>query len=89
MAQGNGRDHHIKGYTMFMAGGGIKSGYSHGETDELGYHSVKDIVPVRNLHATMLHQLGLDHHKFSTKFQGLDTKLTGVKHAHIVKDIIT
>ena len=66
----------------------MKSGFSHGATDELGYHSVNDIVPVRNLHATMLHQLGLDHHKLSIKFQGLDTRLTGVKPAKIVRQII-
>lgn len=89
MAQGSGRDHHIKGYSMFMAGGGVKGGITHGETDDLGYNSVKDIVPVRDLHATMLHQLGLDHHKFSTKFQGLDTRLTGVKPAQVVKKILS
>ena len=89
MAQGSGRDHHIQGYSMFMAGGGVKGGISHGGTDDLGYHAVDDVVPVRDLHATMLHQLGLDHHMLSTKFQGLDTKLTGVKPAKVVKKILS
>jgi hypothetical protein len=86
---GAGRDHHIKGFSMWMAGGGIKPGYSHGATDELGYHAVEDIVHVRDLHATMLHQLGIDHRRFSYKFQGLDMKLTGVEPASVVEQILT
>lgn len=86
---GPGRDHHIKGFSMWLAGGGIKPGTSYGETDELGYHAVKDIVHVRDLHATMLHMLGIDHRRFSVKFQGLDMKLTGVEPARVVKDILT
>ena len=85
---GAGRDHHIKGFSMWMAGGGIKPGYSHGATDELGYHAVEEIVHVRDLHATMLHQLGIDHRKFTYKFQGLDMKLTGVEPAHVVEQIL-
>lgn len=84
---GAGRDHHIKGFSMWLAGGGIKQGASYGETDELGYHAVKDIVHVRDLHATILHMLGIDHSKFSVKFQGLDMKLTGVEPARVVKGI--
>jgi len=84
---GAGRDHHIKGFSMWMAGGGIKPGTTFGETDELGYHSVKDIVHVRDLHATILHMLGIDHAKFSVKFQGLDMKLTGVEPARVVSEI--
>ncbi len=89
MAQGDGRDHHIKGYSMFLAGGGFKPGISYGATDELGYHAVDNIVNVRDLHATMLHQLGLDHHRLSYRFQGLDVKLTGVKSARVVKDLLS
>ncbi|MFK8113584.1 MAG: DUF1501 domain-containing protein [Rubripirellula sp.] len=85
---GAGRDHHIKGFSMWMAGGGIKPGYSHGATDELGYNSVDDIVHVRDLHATMLHQLGIDHRHFTYQFQGLDMKLTGVEPANVVKNIL-
>ena len=88
MAQGNGRDHHIKGFSMWMAGGGIKGGTNHGATDELGYNSVKDIVHVRDLHATLLHLFGIDYRKFSHKFQGLDYRLTGVKPANVIKPIL-
>ena len=86
---GAGRDHHIKGFSMWMAGGGVKGGHSHGATDELGYHAVKDIVHVRDLHATMLHLLGIDHKRFSIKFQGLDMRLTGVEEASVVNDALT
>ncbi|WP_417848240.1 DUF1501 domain-containing protein [Thalassoglobus sp.] len=85
---GAGRDHHIKGFTMWMAGGGIKPGISHGATDELGYNATEDVVHVRDLHATMLHQLGIDHNRFTVKFQGLDLKLTGVEKARVVKEIL-
>ena len=86
---GVGRDHHIKGFTMWMTGGGIKRGISYGETDELGYNAVENVVHVRDLHATMLHLLGIDHSKFSVKFQGLDMKLTGVEEARVVKGILS
>jgi len=86
--RGIGRDHHIKGFSMFMAGGGIQGGRTYGETDELGYNAEQDICHVRDLHATMLHQLGLDHKRLSVKYQGLDVKLTGVEPAHVVKDIL-
>jgi hypothetical protein len=84
MAQGDlskeraGRDHHIRGFSMWMAGGGIKGGISHGETDELGYYAVKDIVHVNDLHATMLHQLGIDHERLTYRYQGRDFRLTDV-----------
>ncbi len=84
----SGRDHHIKGFSMWMAGAGIKPGISYGATDELGYHAVEDVVHVRDMHATMLHLLGVDHSRMTVKFQGLDMKLTGVEEAHVVKDII-
>lgn len=86
---GAGRDHHIKGFSMWMAGGGVKPGFSHGATDDLGYHAVDDVVHVRDLHATMLHLLGIDHHRFSQKFQGLDMRLTGVEPARVVREILT
>jgi hypothetical protein len=85
---GAGRDHHIKGFSMWMAGGGIKGGTTYGETDELGYASVENVVHVRDLHATMLHMLGLNHNRLSVKYQGLDMKLTGVEDARVVHDIL-
>ena len=85
---GAGRDHHVKGFSMWMAGGGIKGGVGYGETDELGYHAEKNVVHVRDLHATMLHQLGIDAERFTVKHQGLDTRLTGVEKARVVKDIL-
>ena len=85
---GAGRDHHIKGFSMALAGGGIRGGVTHGETDEFGYHAVTDIVHVRDLHATMLHLLGIDHTRFSVAFQGLDAKLTGVEQARVVTQLL-
>ena len=83
MSQGGGknpgRDHHIKGFSLWMAGGGIKGGVTHGATDDFGYNATEDVVTVHDLHATMLHLLGIDHQKFTYKFQGLDMKLTGVE----------
>jgi hypothetical protein len=87
MAQGSGRDHHIKGFSIWMAGGGIKGGTSYGATDELGYHAVDDIFPVHDLHATMLHLLGVDHKKLNYRFQGRDFRLTDV-HGNVVKQIL-
>lgn len=87
MAQGNGRDHHMKGFSIFMAGGGIKGGMTHGATDELGYNSVENIVHVHDLHATMMQLLGIDHKRLTFKFQGRDFRLTDV-HGHVVKDVL-
>jgi hypothetical protein len=78
MAQGNGRDHHIKGFSIWMAGGGIKGGISHGKTDELGYNAVEDVVHVNDLHATMLRLLGIEHTRLTYRFQGRDFRLTDV-----------
>ena len=89
MAQGTGRDHHIKGFSIWMAGGGIKGGMNYGSTDDFGYNAVENVVNVRDLHATMLHQLGIDHERFSFKNQGLDMRLTGVEPARVVKEILT
>ncbi len=83
-----GRDHHIAGFSMWVAGGGIRGGISVGSTDELGYHAVENRINIRDLHATMLHLLGLDHHRFSLKFQGLDMKLTGVEEARVVREAL-
>ncbi|MCB1041284.1 MAG: DUF1501 domain-containing protein, partial [Acidimicrobiales bacterium] len=85
---GAGRDHHIKGFSMWMAGGGVRGGVTHGATDELGYNAVENVVHVRDLHATMLHLLGIDHRRFSFPYQGLDSRLTGVEPAHVLKDLI-
>ena len=73
-----GRDHHPKCFTVWMAGGGIKPGARHGETDDFSYNVADDAVHVRDLNATILHCLGIDHEKLTYKFQGLDQKLTGV-----------
>ncbi len=88
MGQGNGRDHHIRGFSYFLAGGGVKGGVSHGATDELGYHAVEDVVHVRDLHATILHLLGIDHERLSVPFQGLDVRLTGVERARAIRQIL-
>ena len=68
-----------------MAGGGIKGGISHGNTDELGYNAVEDIVPIHDLHATMLHLLGVDHHRLTYRYQGRDFRLTDVQGEVIQK----
>src|SRR5689334_15477253 len=88
MAQGNGRDHHQKAFSIFLAGGGIKGGVTHGATDELGYNAVEDVTPVHDLHATMLHLLGVDHKRLTYKFQGRDFRLTDV-HGNLIKPILT
>jgi len=87
MAQGDGRDHHIKGFSMWLAGGGVRGGLTHGATDELGYHAVEDVVSVHDLHATMLHLLGIDHTKLTFKFLGRDFRLTDV-HGRVVQEIL-
>jgi hypothetical protein len=83
-----GRDHHIQGFSMWLAGGGIKPGVAFGQTDELGYRAVENPVHVRDLHATMLHLLGIDHQQFTYRFQGLEMRLSGVEPARVVKEII-
>ncbi len=88
MGQGSGRDHHINGFSLWMAGGGIKPGMTYGNTDELGYNSVENIVHVRDLHATMLHCFGVDHERFTERFQGLDIRLTGVEPSRVVREVL-
>ena len=73
-----GRDHHIEAFTMWLAGGGVKPGMTLGKTDELGYFPVEDRVHVHDLHATILHLMGLDHLKLTYRFQGRDSRLTDV-----------
>jgi hypothetical protein len=87
MAQGNGRDHHIKGFSIWMAGGGIKGGVTHGATDEFGYSAVHDVVHVHDLHATILALFGIDHHRLVYRFQGRDFRLTDVA-GRVVKSIL-
>jgi hypothetical protein len=84
-----GRDHHPRCFSMWMAGGGVRGGMRYGETDDFSYNIVKDPVHIRDLHATILHQFGIDHSKLSFKFQGLDQRLTGVLPARVVHDVLT
>jgi hypothetical protein len=88
MGQGTGRDHHILAFSVWMAGGGIKGGMAYGGTDELGYRSVDNVVSMHDLHATMLHLFGIDHERFSVRFQGLDARLTGVEPCRVVREIL-
>ena len=81
-----GRDHHPRCFSIWMAGGGIKGGQVYGETDEMSYNIVRDPVHIRDLHATILHALGLEHERLSFKYQGLDQRLTGVEPAKVVKE---
>jgi hypothetical protein len=92
MAQVNkgepGRDHHMRCFSMWMAGGGVKPGLSYGSSDSLGYFPAENPTHVRDMHATMLHLSGIDHERFTIKHQGLDLKLTGVEKAKVLKDIL-
>jgi hypothetical protein len=83
----DGREHHPFGFTMWLAGGGIKGGITHGATDDYGWHAVKDKVHVHDLHATILHQMGLDHEKLTYRYSGRDYRLTDVS-GRIVKEIL-
>ena len=83
-----GRDHHPRCFSGWMAGGGIRGGQMYGKTDDFSYNVAENPVAIRDLHATMLHQLGVDHQKLSFPFQGLDQKLTGVEPARVVKEIL-
>jgi uncharacterized protein (DUF1501 family) len=83
----NGRDHNPHGFTTLLAGGGVKPGYIHGATDEIGFHAVEDKVHVHDLHATILHLMGLDHTELSYHFSGRDFRLTDV-HGRVVEEIL-
>ena len=84
-----GRDHHPRCFTTWMAGGGIKGGISYGETDDFCYNIARDPVHIRDFHATMLHQLGIDHKRLTFPYQGLDQRLTGVEASRVVKEILS
>ena len=86
--ESTGRNHHIDAFTMWFAGGGFKKGAVYGKTDEFGFGAVEDQVHVHDIHATLLHQLGLDHSRLSVRSQGLDFRLTGVDPAKVVKGIL-
>lgn len=89
VSQGNvGRDHNPKGFCYFMAGGGIKGGTSYGETDEFGHEAVVNRRHIRDLHATILHLMGLDHNQLTYFYGGLNHKLTGVQEAHVIEEIM-
>ena len=82
-----GRDHHIRGFSMWLAGGGIRKGITHGATDDLGYHAVEGITHVHDLHATMLHLLGIDHTLLTVRVRGRDFRLTDV-HGRVIDEIL-
>jgi hypothetical protein len=82
-----GRDHHPRCFTLWLAGGGIKPGITYGETDDYGYNITRDAVHVHDLHATLLHCLGIDHTRLTFKFQGRHHRLTDV-HGTVVKDML-
>ena len=84
---GNGRDHNPHGFTMWMAGGGVKPGFSYGATDEYGFYALEDKVHVHDLHATMLALLGVDHERLTFYHNGLERRLTNV-HGHVVKQVL-
>lgn len=86
---GNGRDHHNKAMTVWLAGAGVRGGMVYGATDELGYAAVEDVTNVHELHATMLERLGIHHDSFSVKFQGLDARLSGVENPKVLTKIIS
>ena len=83
-----GRDHHPYVFTIWMTGGGIKKGFSYGESDEFGFEVAENPVQVPDLNATILHLMGINHEKFTFRFQGLDQRLTGVEESHVIKDLI-
>ena len=84
---GTGRDHNNKGYTIWMAGGGVKGGMAHGATDELGYQAVESPVHIHDWHATILHLLGLDHQRLTFNYGGRDFRLTDV-YGNVVSEIL-
>lgn len=86
---GSGRDHHGRCFTCWMAGGGIQGGIEYGRTDEFSYNIAEDPVHLRDFHATLLHCLGIDHRRFTHRFRGLQTRLTGVEEAHVVHGLLS
>jgi hypothetical protein len=88
MAQGDGRDHHIRGFSMFLCGGGTKPGIRYGATDDLGYLAVENVFHVHDLHATMLSLMGIDHKRLIYRYRGRDFRLTDV-HGNVVQQILS
>ncbi|MGB0643963.1 MAG: DUF1501 domain-containing protein, partial [Akkermansiaceae bacterium] len=84
---GSGRDHNHHGFTVWLAGGGVKGGMTYGSTDEFGFAATENKVHVHDLHATILHLMGLDHENLTYRYSGRDFRLTDV-HGHVVKDIL-
>jgi uncharacterized protein (DUF1501 family) len=82
-----GRDHHPRCFTVWMAGGGVQGGMVYGETDEFSYNIVRDPVHIRDLSATILHLMGIDHRRLTYTFQGLDQKLTGTEPSRVIQEI--
>ena len=78
----------MRGFSMWLAGAGIRGGLTYSATDDLGYHAVENPVHMRDLHATMLHLLGIDHERLTYKYQGLDFRLSGVEPARVVHEIL-
>jgi uncharacterized protein (DUF1501 family) len=85
--KGDGRDHHPYGFTMWLAGGGVRGGLVHGATDEFGWYAVENKVHIHDLHATILHLMGLDHEMLTYRYGGRDYRLTDV-HGHVVREIL-
>jgi len=83
-----GRDHHPRNFCMWMAGGGIKGGITYGETDDFSYNITENPVHINDVNATILHCLGIDHERFTFKFQGLDQRLTGVEKQRVVTELL-
>ncbi len=83
----SGRDHNPSGFTGWLAGAGVNAHYSHGATDEFGYHAVENRMHLHDLHATILHMLGFNHEKLTYRFDGRDFRLTDV-HGTVVRDIL-
>src|SRR4029453_3409157 len=87
-AETYGRDHHPRNFCMWLAGAGVKAGTSFGETDDFSYNVVENPVHVNDLNATILHCLGIDHERFTVKFQGLDQRLSGVENPKVIKELL-
>ena len=84
----HGRDHHGRCFSMWLAGGGIKQGFQLGKTDDYCYNIIEDPVHIRDLNATILHCLGIDHNRLTFRFQGLDQRLTGVEPCRVVREVL-
>ena len=84
----HGRDHHSRCFTTWVAGGGFKAGYEHGQTDDHSYNIVKDPVHINDLNATLLQQMGIDHERLTYRFLGLDQRLTGVEGAKVIPQLV-